>query len=244
MGTGSIGRTVEAVAAPRRPIRWFARWVADSCGPGADVLEIGAGCHRSGDLQPIRRRRPHLVGVDPSETIWQNAELDERFQETVEDFARDHAADFDVAFAVFVLEHVADPAAFSDACARVLRPGGVLLGLTVNKYQYFGFATWMTSRLGVTDRVLARIDHGHGHAHHVPTVYRMNSPGQVSRHLGRAGFESVAFRMFDKPEMYEWYLPPPLRPMACAWSAAAYRMGSPRLMGHLAFRASLGDGPR
>ena len=55
------------------------------------------------------------------------------------------------------------------------------------------------------------LDHGHhhGHDHHVPTVYRMNSPGQVSGHLREAGFASVDFSMFDKPEMYAWYLPQP-----------------------------------
>jgi hypothetical protein len=43
--------------------------------------------------------------------------------------------------------------------------------------------------------------------------------------------------MFDKPEMYAWYLPSPLRPWSTAWSATVYRLGAPRLMGHLAFRA-------
>ena len=220
--------------------------MAGSCGPGTEVLNIGAGCDRSGTLRAIRRRHPHLVGVDPADSIWGNPGLDERFQQPLEDFARTHEAAFDVAFAVFVLEHVADPAAFSRACARVLRPGGVFLGLTVNKYHYFGLTTWATCRLGVTDRALALLDHahGHGHDHHVPTVYRMNSPGQVSRHLRDAGFASVDFKMFDKPELYAWYLPRSLSPWSRAWSAAAYRLGTPYLMGHLAFRAvRRSDGP-
>jgi ubiquinone/menaquinone biosynthesis C-methylase UbiE len=239
MEATTFTRSVGAVPAPSDPVRWFARWVAESCRPGMDVLDIGAGCDRSGSLRAIRRRRPHLVGVDPADSIWSNPALDERFQQSLEDFACTHEASFDVAFAVFVLEHVADPPAFSSACARVLRPGGAFLGLTVNKYQYFGFATWLTTRLGVTDRALAVLDHGHhhGHDHHVPTVYRMNSPGQVAGHLREAGFGSVDFRMFDKPEMYAWYLPSPLRPWSTAWSATVYRLGTPRLMGHLAFRA-------
>jgi SAM-dependent methyltransferase len=178
--------------------------------------------------------------VDPAGSIWRNPGLDERFQQPLEDFAEDHEASFDVAFAVFVLEHVADPAAFTRACARVLRPNGVLFGLTLNKYQYFGCVTWMTSRLGVTDRALALMHRAHGHGHHVPTVYRMNSPGQVSRHLDKAGFVSVDIRMFDKPEQYAWYLPRPLRPLPRVWSRAAYRLGNPYLMGHLGFRAVRG----
>jgi len=122
----------------------------------------------------------------------------------------------------------------------------VFLGLTVDKYHYFGFATWATCRLGVTDQALALLDQGHhhGHDHHVPTVYRMNSPGQVSGHLRDAGFASVDFRTFDKPELYAWYLPRALSPRSRAWSAAAYRAGIPYLMGHLAFRAvRRTDGP-
>ena len=69
----------------------------------------------------------------------------------------------------------------------------------------------------------------------------MNSPGQVSGHLRDAGFASVAFRMFDKPEMYAWYLRGRLGAWPRAWSAAAYRLGSPYLMGHLAFRAVRAD---
>jgi hypothetical protein len=43
--------------------------------------------------------------------------------------------------------------------------------------------------------------------------------------------------MFDKPELYAWYLPGVLKPVAPAWSRLAYRVGSPWLMGSLSFRA-------
>ena len=43
--------------------------------------------------------------------------------------------------------------------------------------------------------------------------------------------------MFDKPELYAWYLPKPLKPLAPAWSRMAYKVNSPLLMGSLSFRA-------
>ena len=128
MGAETFQRSVEAVPAPGDAVRWFARWVAQSCRPGTEVLNIGAGCDRSGSLRAIRRRHPHLVGIDPSDSVWSNPALDQRFQQTLEDFARAHEAAFDVAFAVFVLEHVADPAALSRACASVLRPAACSSG--------------------------------------------------------------------------------------------------------------------
>lgn len=229
---------VEVVETPGHAVRWFSRWVAGSLTPHSDVLNVGAGRNLSGALLPVRRAGARIVGVDPDPAIAANAHLDERHQCTLEEFADTHEAEFDVAFAVFVLEHVVDPAAFTAACARVLRPGGELFALTVHKYQYFGLATWATTRLHVNEWLLRRLKSEEVvAAYHFPTAYRMNSPAQCSRHLARAGFRSAEFRMFDKPDLYAWYLPPALKPLAPAWSRVAYGVGSPRLMGTLSLRA-------
>ena len=239
MGTHSeFTTTVEVVAPPDHAVRWFARWVAESVTPSSDVVNIGAGRNLSGGLRPVRRKATHLVGIDPDESIWHNRGVDERYQASVQEFAADHEGEFDVALSVFVLEHVADPPSFTAACARMLRPGGVLFGLTVHKYQYFGLATWATTRLGLADVLLERLKGREVMSgYHFPTEYRMNSPRQVARHLRAAGFRSAEFRMFDKPDLYAWYLPGPLKPLAPAWTRMAYRVGSPHLMGHLSFRA-------
>ena len=91
------------------------------------------------------------MGIDLSERIHENTQVDEGYQQTLEQFATGHPGEFDVAFSVFVLEHVADPDGFAAAAARVLRPGGSLMGLTVNKWHYFGFTTWATTRLGMCE---------------------------------------------------------------------------------------------
>jgi len=242
-GHPGFTHVVRVVPEPEKAVGTFASWVAESVTGTSEVLNIGAGRNLSGGLRPLRRRGAHLVGIDPDDAIWSNRGLDERYQATVEEFADDHPAEFDVALSVFVLEHVAHPTSFTAACARVLRPGGLLFGLTVHKYQYFGLTTWATSRLGLTDRLLERLKghevmSGHDH-HHFTTEYRMNSPGQISRHLRDAGFSSAEFRMFDKPELYSWYLPTRLKPFASAWSRVAYTVNSPWMMGHLTFRAEL-----
>ena len=143
------------------------------------MLNIGAGRNLSGALTPVRRHAGRLVGVDPDVTIWQNRHLDERYQGTVEEFAVEHVGEFDVALCVFVLEHVADPQAFSAACARTLRPGGVLFALTVNKYQYFGLTTWATTRLHVNEPLLR-------HLKGADVVDELPLPDRVPDELARA----------------------------------------------------------
>lgn len=233
-----IATSVDVIPAPRSSVHALARWAAEDCPAGSRVLNIGAGEDWSGPLRPLLRRSPYLVGVDPDGAIERNDSLDERHRMTLEEYARDTGARFDLALAVYVLEHVADPAAFTSACARVLEPGGRLFGLTPNVHQYFGATTWALSRLGWTDRALERLKgHAGVHHHHFRTEYRMNSVRTISRHLDAAGFRSVEFRCYDAPARYAWYLPNGLKWFPPAYSRLAYAVGSPRLMGHLAFRA-------
>ena len=44
--------------------------------------------------------------------------------------------------------------------------------------------------------------------------------------------------MYDKQDLYAWYLPNSLKPLAPAWSTLAYKLNSPWLMGTLSFRAT------
>jgi SAM-dependent methyltransferase len=233
-----ISVTVTTARPPRHAIPWFDRWVATSVVPGGRVLNIGAGDNRSGRLPKVRARTGSLVGIDPDARIHDNHTVDERWQTTLEAFAPDHPAEFDAAFSVFVLEHVADPTAFVHAAATVLKPDGLLLGLTVNKWHYFGLTTWAATRLGVADWLLDRIrDPDEIRRYHFPTEYRMNTIRTVTRLLDDAGFRAVEFRMWDLPALYQPYLPARLSAIATKWHAIAYQLDNPHLMGHLTFKA-------
>ena len=237
-----IAATVAVIPPPQRPVRHFAGWVAESTPSGAAVLNVGGGCNASGDFPRIRRRAASLVAVDPSAQVATNSEADERYQLPLEDFSLEHADRFDVAFAVFVMEHVADPIAFTEAAARVLKPGGAFMAITLNQWHYFGLTTWATSRLGLNEWLLRRVrDPGQVDEYHFQTEYRINSIRSISRHLEYAGFSGVEFRMWDLPRLYEPYLPDRLTGLATMWSGAAYRLRRPNLMGHLTFKAVLGN---
>lgn len=81
---------------------------------------------------------------------------------------------FDLVYAVHVAEHVADPRRFAEACARLLRPGGVLVWLTPTADSdgphLFGPAWWMLE------------DPGH---------VRFFSEESVARLLRDVGFQAV-----------------------------------------------------
>jgi SAM-dependent methyltransferase len=232
--------TVRVTPPPARPVRGFARWVAQSTPQGSCVLNVGGGCNASGQFPAISRRARTVVAVDPSARVLGNSDADERYQSTLEDFSLDHAHRFDVAFAVFVMEHVTDPAGFAQAAARVLKPGGVFMAITLNQWHYFGLTTWATSRLGLNEWLLRHVrDPQQVEEYHFRTEYRINSIRSTRRHLQHAGFSSIEFRMWDLPRMYQPYLPGPLTGFATVWNKAAYRLGRPNLMGHLTFKAVL-----
>jgi SAM-dependent methyltransferase len=238
-----IAQTVVAIPPPkRRGTKQYAQWVAQQCSPGDRVLNIGAGRSRSSALVAIKKRNPYLVGIDPDKSIHDNPTLDTRYQQSMENFAAEHEDEFDVAFSVYVLEHIARSDEFIAACARVLKPNGKLLGLTPNKHQYFGLITSTATRLGASEWFLARLKQSdHIESYHFPTEYRLNTIRRLTRSLEAAGFESVEFRCFEETRSYQSYLPRPIRGLAPLYTKAVYAARTPSIMGHLSFCATLGD---
>lgn len=52
---------------------------------------------------------------------------------TAEDWAQKHAQQYDVICCLEMLEHVPDPSAIVDACAKLVKPGGTLVFSTLNR---------------------------------------------------------------------------------------------------------------
>jgi 2-polyprenyl-6-hydroxyphenyl methylase/3-demethylubiquinone-9 3-methyltransferase len=105
---------------------------------GLRLLDVGCGAGIVSE--PLRRLGAEVIAIDPSE---KNIEI-----------ARAHAADgglaidyrattaealaaagesFDVVTALEVVEHVTDVAAFVEACAAMVKPGGLMIAATINR---------------------------------------------------------------------------------------------------------------
>ena len=105
---------------------------------GLRILDIGCG----GGLlcEPMARLGADIVGVDAAErnipiaSVHAEAmglEIDYRHT-TAEALAAD-GEQFDAVLNMEVVEHVADPQGYIDACAALVRPGGITITSTINR---------------------------------------------------------------------------------------------------------------
>jgi SAM-dependent methyltransferase len=215
----------------------FEGWVREHATPSAVLLDVGAG---DGDQPYPTNLASHvarIVGVDPDEGILRNERIDERVHAPFEAFAADHAGQFDLAVAVYVVEHIADPAPFVAALHRCLRPGGSAFLLTPNRWHYFGAAALAAQRLHVDEWLLHRLrDETVLHDHHFPIQYRLNSARAIRRVATEAGFRAVELRMIDEPGIYQPYFPARLRALPVWYSQLIHRRRWPGAAGTILAR--------
>jgi 2-polyprenyl-6-hydroxyphenyl methylase / 3-demethylubiquinone-9 3-methyltransferase len=117
-----------------------------SCLSDLRILDIGCG---AGLLcEPFTRLGAQVIGIDPSATNIAAAKvhadkshlsIDYRCT-TVEEM--DTRERFDIVLAMEVVEHVVDVGAFLDRCAKMLKPGGLMVVSTLNR-------NWKSFALGI-----------------------------------------------------------------------------------------------
>jgi SAM-dependent methyltransferase len=154
------------------------------------VLDIGCG----GGLMDVPLWQHQLascvgryVGIEPDPASVPAPVFTQVFNQTFET-APLESASIDLAYAAMVMEHVADPRAFFAQLARVLRPGGVFWGFTVDRRHYFSWASQLVGLLRFKDRYLDRVKGHKGESaaryDNFPTHYRCNSPAKLQRLAG------------------------------------------------------------
>jgi len=184
-------------AESRDPTLGFLREVERHLTQSSRVLDIGAGAGER-NAYDFRSRCLQMVGVDLDPRVETNPLLD---LGVVSDAGRlpFEAETFDVAFSIYVLEHVADPSAFAREVCRVLKPGGVFLALTPNRWHYVAavsaltphrFHEWVSRRRGRDD------------ADTFPTYYRLNSRRALLERFGDAGFATASVRAIEVQPNY------------------------------------------
>lgn len=106
---------------------------------GKRVLDVGCG---GGILsEGLARRGAEVTGIDMGAASLTAARLHllesglkvDYQQATVEQFAAQNPAAFDVITCMELLEHVPDPASAVRACAQLVKPGGLVIFSTLNR---------------------------------------------------------------------------------------------------------------
>ena len=123
------GQIAAEFARDRRSLRPF---------EGLRLLDIGCG----GGLvsEPMARLGADVTGADAAEGNIRIARLHAEqsglgidYRATTAEALLEAGERFDVVLALEIVEHVADPQAFVTTCARLLRPGGLLVASTLNR---------------------------------------------------------------------------------------------------------------
>lgn len=172
--------------------------------PGARILELGAG--RDNHTSSFLAQLGCLQGLDPDPLVLTNPALTSAAVLRGSRFPFEDMA-FDACVSNYVVEHVEDPVSHLSEAARVLKPSGVYVFRTPNRYHYVAVASaltphWIHERLANQLRGLAT---GSGHPHR--TFYRLNSRGAIRRRADQAGLVVEELRMIEKEPSYGFISP-------------------------------------
>jgi 2-polyprenyl-6-hydroxyphenyl methylase/3-demethylubiquinone-9 3-methyltransferase len=105
---------------------------------GLRILDIGCG---GGILsEPLARLGAQVVGADPAVPNIEAAKVHAAgagltldYRATTAETLAEAGERFDLVLAMEVVEHVADVALFVQRCAEMVKPGGLLIGATINR---------------------------------------------------------------------------------------------------------------
>jgi SAM-dependent methyltransferase len=179
------------------PYRVFERKVEQLLVPDAVVLD--AGCGRT--VPVLRRflgRARRLVGVDLVEFTLVPSGI-ETYRSDLSSIPIESGC-VDIVISRSVFEHLADPAAVYREFERVLRPGGVIVFLTANMWDYGTLvAKAIPNRFHAA---IVRHTEGRNEEDTFPTEYRTNTRRDVAKLAAQAGLSIDAFEYLGQYPNY------------------------------------------
>jgi len=167
------------------------------------VLDLGAGAGVVAQMN-FKGRAAKVCGVDLDTRVMTNPYLDEAKIGAGEAIPYADAT-FDLIFSDNVLEHLADPATVLREACRVLKPGGLYLAKTPNRWHYMPviaqltphkFHRFIKSLMGMTSEDT------------FPTLYRANTPAAIRRHASQTRLRVESIKLLEgRPEYLRMSFP-------------------------------------
>ncbi|VAW43510.1 hypothetical protein MNBD_CHLOROFLEXI01-2729 [hydrothermal vent metagenome] len=155
----------------------YANLVRQHLTPAARVLDIG--CGRGGLVEQLAHPLEQIVGIDPD---WLSLHEHRLTLPRTVGFSNDlpfAPATFDLAFASWVLEHLARPFFTFQSIARILKPGGVFIFITPNGRHPLALLNRTLGRLGSLQGRLVAGLYGRSAHDTFATHYRANSQADL-----------------------------------------------------------------
>lgn len=181
------------------PYKIFQSKVEDLITSGAEII-LDAGCGRTASLLKELSPKPRmLIGMD---LIAFDDPMSENIHLINADVSRIPLADcsVDCICSRSVFEHLVNPRAAYAEMYRVLKPGGYLVILTANMWDY---GTLMAIVIpGFLHPRIVKVVEGRQEEATFPTVYKSNTYSAIRRHAEKAGFHIEQFEYLSQYPNY------------------------------------------
>lgn len=179
--------------------------------PEHTVLDLGAGSGLVGQMN-FRGKCKEVHGIDPEQSVLANLYLDYARVGTAEEIPAE-ASTYDLIFADNVLEHLPDPERVFKEVFRTLKPGGVFLGKTPNRFHYVPLIAQLTP---TWFHRFANKLRGRGESDTFPTLYRANCRSKLLDLARGVGFDLVRIEQIEgRPEYLR--ISPLVYPFGLLW---------------------------
>lgn len=192
-------------------------------------LDIGCGGGFDCDVKQqtlLAEASSQYIGVEPDADIHLSDIYAKTYRCRFED-APISADSVDIAFAVMVLEHIADQTLFWNKVHTILKPGGVFWGFTVDARHPFVIASLLMEKFNIKDWYLNLLHGTRGKERYenYNVYYRCNTPEQINQLTQY--FKVQTILNFHRVGQLDYYFPDKLKWIGRIYDKSAIKMRWP-----------------